>query len=134
MGERLAGDRSRVMGDQLEHLIDAVALPNVTLQVLLFGVGVHAGMDGEFSILRYRDPADPDVVYIESAAGQRFDESAEVAGQYNLIFDHLRAAALNPAESIRTLADAKWELQQQLQEPEGRDGGSVPRGMAEEHP
>jgi len=109
----------QVMNEQLQRLIDAAALPNVTIQVLPFSVGVHAGMDGEFTILSYADPADPDVVYLETTAGQHFDESADVTRQYNSIFDDLRAAALNPAESIRTLANVQQELRQEPQEPEG---------------
>jgi transcriptional regulator with XRE-family HTH domain len=116
--QRCVGGR-QVMDAQLQHLIDAAALPNVTLQVLPFTVGVHAGMDGEFTILSYADPADPDVVYLETTAGQSFDESSDVTRRYNSIFDELRAAALNPAESIRALANVQQELRQEPQEPEG---------------
>lgn len=108
----------QVMDEQLQRLIDAAARPNVTIQVLPFNVGVHAGMDGEFTILSYADPADPDVVYLETSAGQSFDESTDVTRRYNSIFDDLRAAALNPAESIRALANVQQALRQKLQEPE----------------
>lgn len=110
----------QVMHKQLERLINAASLPNVTLQVLPFSVGIHAGMDGEFTILSYADPADPDVVYLETTAGQHFDESTDVTRRYNSVFDQLRAAALNPAESIRALANAKHDLRLKPQEPEGR--------------
>jgi transcriptional regulator with XRE-family HTH domain len=100
----------QVMDEQLQRLIDAAALPNVTIQVLPFSVGVHAGMDGEFTILSYDDPADPDVLYLETAAGEHFDESTDVTRRYNSIFDELRAAALNSAESIRTLVNVQQEL------------------------
>jgi hypothetical protein len=82
----------------------------VTSQVLPFSVGVHAGMDGEFTVLSYDDPADPDVVYLETTAGEHFDESPAVIRRYNAIFDELRAAALNPAESIRTLVNVQQAL------------------------
>jgi transcriptional regulator with XRE-family HTH domain len=95
----------QVMDEQLQRLIDAAALPKVTIQVLPFSVGAHAGMDGEFTILSYDDPADPDVVYLETSVGEHFEESTAVTRRYNAIFDELRAAALNPAESIRTLAN-----------------------------
>jgi transcriptional regulator with XRE-family HTH domain len=100
------------MHAQLKRLIDAAALPNVTLQVLPSAVGAHAGMDGEFTILKYPEPADPDVVYIESTGGDLYVEETAVTRRYNLIFDHLRAAALDPAESIRTLVTIKDELQE----------------------
>jgi hypothetical protein len=100
----------QVMDEQLQRLIDVAALPNVTIQVLPFKVGVHAGMDGEFTILSYADPADPDVVYLETTAGEHVEESPDETRRYNAIFDELRAAALNPAESIRTLANVQQAL------------------------
>jgi transcriptional regulator with XRE-family HTH domain len=100
----------QVMDEQLQRLIDVASPPKVTIQVLPFSVGVHAGLDGEFTILSYDDPADPDVVYLETSAGESFEESAAVTRRFNAIFDELRAAALNPAESIRTLANVQQEL------------------------
>jgi transcriptional regulator with XRE-family HTH domain len=103
-----------VMAEQLQRLIEVADLPTVTLQVLPFSSGAHAGMDGEFTIFHYRDPNDPDVVYIENTGGDVYIERADVTGRYNSIFDHLRDAAQNPSESVRTLGT----LQSQLQEPE----------------
>jgi transcriptional regulator with XRE-family HTH domain len=99
-----------LMWRQLQHLVDEASKPNITLQVLPFGAGVHGGLDGEFTILQYPDPADPDVVYLETAAGQRYDESGDVARRYNLIFDRLQEAALKPEESVRALTDAIRDL------------------------
>jgi transcriptional regulator with XRE-family HTH domain len=104
--------RPPVMREQLQRLIDAAKLPSVTLQVLPFSSGEHAGMDGEFTILRYRDPADPDVVYIENTGGDMYIEEADVTRRYNSIFDHLRAAAQNPSESARTLGTVQSQLQE----------------------
>jgi transcriptional regulator with XRE-family HTH domain len=91
---RLVGGAA-VMRSQLRRLIDASSLPNVTIQVLPFTAGAHPGMDGEFTILSYRDPADPDVVYIENTGGDLYVENPDVTRRYNSAFDHLRAAALN---------------------------------------
>jgi transcriptional regulator with XRE-family HTH domain len=99
-----------LMWRQLQHLVDEASKPNITLQVLPFGAGVHGGLDGEFTILQYPDPADPDVVYLETAAGQRYDESGDVARRYNLIFDRLQEAALKPEESVRALTNAIQDL------------------------
>jgi transcriptional regulator with XRE-family HTH domain len=102
-----------VMDEQLQRLIDVASPPKVTIQVLPFSVGVHAGLDGEFTILSYDDPADPDVVYLETSAGEIFEESPAATRRYNAIFDELRAAALNPAESIRTLANVQQALRRE---------------------
>ena len=102
------------MAEQLGHLTEVARLPNVTLQVLPFTSGEHAGMDGEFTILHYRESSDPDVVYIENTGNDVYLENLEVTRRYNKIFDHLRAAAQNPGESIRTLGT----IQSQLEESE----------------
>ncbi len=99
-----------VMADQLGELIEAARRPNVTLQVLPFTSGEHAGMDGEFTVFHYLESADPDVVYIENTGSDLYLEAPEVTRRYSKIFDHLRAAAQNPAESIRTLGGIQSEL------------------------
>jgi transcriptional regulator with XRE-family HTH domain len=106
---RLVGGTS-VMSRQIGHLEKVADLPNVTLQVLPFAVGAHAGMDGSFAILGYEDPVDPDVVFAENAAGGLFLEKDEELRRYTFIFDHLRASALPPEESVAFLAARVKEL------------------------
>jgi transcriptional regulator with XRE-family HTH domain len=43
--------------EQLGRLAAATDLPNVTLQVLPFSIGPHAGMDGAFTMLRFPEGA-----------------------------------------------------------------------------
>jgi transcriptional regulator with XRE-family HTH domain len=93
-----------VMRTQLERLVEAADLPNVTLQVLPFEVGAHAGMDGAFAILDFPEPGDPDVVYAENATGGLFLEKSEELQKYAFIFDHIRAAAIRPEESVALIA------------------------------
>lgn len=89
-----------VMRAQLRRLLDVAALPHVTLQVLPFGAGAHAGMEGPFMILGFPEPADPDVVYVENTiSGSYLEEPSEVY-RYTLMFDHLRATALKPADTL----------------------------------
>jgi len=70
---RIVGDAS-VMAEQLDHLALMAELPHVTVQVLAFEAGAHAGMDGTFAILEYDDANNPDVVFAENAAGGLFLE------------------------------------------------------------
>ena len=99
-----------VMRRQIDHLVMIAGLPNLTLQVLPFAVGAHAGMDGSFAILGYEEAADPDVVFAENAAGGLFLEKDEELRRYRFIFDHLRASALPPDESVAFLAARVKEL------------------------
>lgn len=101
-----------VMAGQLGYLLEVAKLPNMTLQVLPFAGGEHAGMDGEFTLLHYRESADPDVVYIENTGSDLYLEGPEVTRRYNRIFDRVRAAAQNPGESIRTLGSIQSQLDQ----------------------
>ncbi|MFV2021831.1 helix-turn-helix domain-containing protein [Micromonospora sp. LOL_023] len=93
-----------VMRAQLLRLVEAADMPNVTLQVLPFEVGSHAGMDGTFTILDFPEPSDADVVYAENATGGLFLEKSEELRKYIFIFDHIRAAALPPEESVAMIA------------------------------
>ena len=54
-----------VMRAQLERLLEASKLPNVTLQIIGFGAGAHPAMGSSFSILRFSDQELPDLVYLE---------------------------------------------------------------------
>jgi transcriptional regulator with XRE-family HTH domain len=97
-----------VLRGQLEHLLEAGQRPNITVQVVPFSGGANPGMIGSFTIVRFRPPHDdPDIVYVESVAGDIFEESEDTKW-YNVVFDHLRAAALSPAESIKRIEKA-WE-------------------------
>jgi transcriptional regulator with XRE-family HTH domain len=103
-----------VMRTQLQRLIDVSALPKVTLQVLPFSAGPHAGLDGDFTLYSFSDPADPDLVFIENSGGDLYLEDTDRTERYRLIFSHLQTAALNTVESVRTLTD----VQKDLPEPE----------------
>jgi transcriptional regulator with XRE-family HTH domain len=94
-----------VMHAQLDALAERATLPHVTLQVLPFAAGAHAGMEGPFLILGFPEPADPDVVYVDNTtAGIYVEDPAEVL-RYTLMFDHLRAAALSPDETLTKIVD-----------------------------
>lgn len=93
-----------VMRAQVERLVAVADLPNVTVQVLPFEAGAHAGMDGTFAILSFPEPGDPDVVFAENATGGLFLEKSEELRKYTFIFDHIRAAALRPEDSGALLA------------------------------
>lgn len=99
-----------VMRAQLSRLVEASKQPNVTLQVLPFSVGAHAGMDGAFMILGFPAPADPDVTYVHYYTGTLYLEKPEDLARYTLMFDHLRAAALPVGQSRDVIARARDAL------------------------
>lgn len=91
-----------IMQQQLQRVIEAMALPNVTLQVIPFIAGAHSSMDGSFILLGFPEPTDPDVVYIEYQTGAIYLEKQDEVRQYRVMFDHLRASAL-PVDASRGL-------------------------------
>jgi transcriptional regulator with XRE-family HTH domain len=99
-----------IMGEQLHHLTEVAELPTVTLQVLQYSAGEHAGMDGAFTILSFPEPADPAVVYLENATSDLYLEGPDEVRRYTLLFDHLRAAALKPDDSTALIATLLKEL------------------------
>jgi hypothetical protein len=92
------------MREQLGRLREAAALPNVTVQVIPYDAGAHPGMPGSFIVLDFPDPADQSLVYIDSMAGDLFLEDDSEIRRYILMFEHLRAAAARPDESLALLA------------------------------
>ncbi|OLF16152.1 helix-turn-helix domain-containing protein [Actinophytocola xanthii] len=101
-----------IMREQLLRLVDLAALPQVTLQVVPFSAGAHAGMEGPFLILGFPEQADPDVVYVENTtAGVYLEQQADVR-RYTLMFDHLRAAALKPDDTAAMVERAAARLAQ----------------------
>ncbi|WP_239328943.1 helix-turn-helix transcriptional regulator [Frankia sp. CiP3] len=99
-----------VMRAQLEYLIKRAKLPNVTLQVVPFVAGAHAGMGSTFAILGFPDPTDHDVVYIEEATGSLYLERAAEIRHYRLKTDYLLAAALRPDQSLEMIARVTEEM------------------------
>lgn len=90
---------SDVMRAQLAKLQEAAGLDNVTVQVLPFSKGAHPAMVGAFHILSFVAP-DPQVVYLEYYTGSHYLEKPAEVERYTLMYDHLRAAALPPDESV----------------------------------
>jgi hypothetical protein len=88
-----------VMRAQLHRLIDAATLPHVTLQVLPFDRGGHAGTSGSFTVLRFEELDLPDVVYIEQLTGAVCLDQRLNVEHYLEVMDQLSDEALSPAAS-----------------------------------
>jgi transcriptional regulator with XRE-family HTH domain len=100
---RQVGEPS-VMRAQLRGLMEAAELPNVTFQVIPFDAGAHAGMPGSFVFMQFAEAAIPDVIYIDSMAGDLFLEEESDVRRYKLVFEHLRAVSASPDASRALVA------------------------------
>jgi len=95
--------------DQLRILAEASSRRNVTIQVLPFDAGAHAGMEGDFVILAFPDPDDTPVAYAEGLFGDVYLESEEELGRYSLAWANILDKALVPAESATMLVELAEE-------------------------
>ncbi|KFF94820.1 XRE family transcriptional regulator [Streptomyces scabiei] len=101
---RVVGNRS-LMREQLEHLVEQSQLPHVTVQVIPFDMGAQPGLNGQYAILEFPDASDSSVVYIEGVTSDLYLEKPADVQKYSVMYEHLRAQALNVEQSRQFIAD-----------------------------
>jgi transcriptional regulator with XRE-family HTH domain len=101
---RQVGDK-QLMREQLEHLVELSHQPHVTVQVLPFAMGAHPGINGQYAILEFPDASDSSVVYIEGVTSDLYLEKANDVQKYSVMYEHLRAQALNVDQTRQFIAD-----------------------------
>ncbi|MBG0826392.1 hypothetical protein HS041_01165 [Planomonospora sp. ID67723] len=83
---------------------------NVTIRVLPYSVGAHAGLEGAFILLSFPEEADPDVAYVQGAAGDIYVESSDQVDRYTLAYAHIWDVALAPEDSTGLITKARERL------------------------
>jgi transcriptional regulator with XRE-family HTH domain len=100
---RLIGGKD-VMRRQLRRLTEMAARPHVTIEVVPFSAGVHPGLQGSFVIHEFPDPADDDVLYLESPQGEVISrDDPDLILHYREVFEELRRLSLGPGGSVAFL-------------------------------
>lgn len=99
----------QVMVEQLEHLNEVSRLPHVTVQVMPFAMGAHPGVNGQYAILEFPDTSDSSVVYLEGVTSDLYLEKAHDVQSYSVMYEHLRAEALNPDQTREFIEDVAKE-------------------------
>lgn len=95
------GASESVMRAQIARLIELSELPNVTIQILPFSAGMHAGMHGPFVLLEF--PEDTPVVFLESRRNSIYLEDPGIVDEYRTILGHIQTSALTAVESANHL-------------------------------
>ena len=90
----------QVMYEQLLHLAEIAARPNIALQVLPLARGSHPAMAGGFTILQFPGVIESSVVYLDNMTSDIFVEREAEVHYYRLAFDRLREMALEPRQSV----------------------------------
>jgi transcriptional regulator with XRE-family HTH domain len=106
---RRAVGGAQTMVEQLEHLLELTRLPHVTVQVMPFTMGAHPGVNGQYAILEFPEAADSTVVYLEGVTSDLYLEKANDVQSYSVMYEHLRAQALNPDQSREFIEDVAKE-------------------------
>ncbi|WP_347700013.1 helix-turn-helix transcriptional regulator [Nonomuraea sp. B12E4] len=99
----------QIMDEQLGALLISARRPNVSIRVLPFRAGLHAGLEGAFTILSFADNMDPDVVYVEGVAGDVYVESTDQVERCKVTMEQISEAALPPEDSMRLITEVKDE-------------------------
>jgi len=101
------------MHEQLGYLVAISELPNVDLRILPLD-GEHMVATGPFNYLRFRQLHEVplgDIVVYENLTGMDDIESESELHQYQVVFESLVRAALDPTRSnalISTVAEQVW--------------------------
>jgi transcriptional regulator with XRE-family HTH domain len=106
---------TEVMAEQLTRLMEASELPNVTLKVMPFSVGLHHGiMSGPFVILRFPLNGDgketePPTVYVDGFTGALYLDKPSEIERYAQAFTDIWETALDEGPSRALIQQAMRE-------------------------
>ncbi|WP_405771204.1 Scr1 family TA system antitoxin-like transcriptional regulator [Streptomyces sp. NBC_01538] len=94
---RVVGGQA-VMAEALRHVAGLIRQHRIIVQVLPFGAGAHAAMDGPLKIMEFEDA--PPLSFVEAPdMGKLLDDPATVS-RHTLLFNLLQATALSPQDSL----------------------------------
>lgn len=92
---------SRVMADQLRHLVDMAKRSRVELRVIPFDMGGHASVNGAYLLLEF-DNARP-VVHLENRRSLVFFHESPDVDPYVEATASMNAVALDPMQSVQMI-------------------------------
>ncbi|GAA0511658.1 transcriptional regulator [Saccharopolyspora subtropica] len=87
-----------VMAEQLRHIVRISRRPHVTVQVIPFSAGAHAGLNGSHLILEFQRQRP--IVHLEHRRSSVFLDDPDDTSPFIEYLPNLAEAALSPAESL----------------------------------
>lgn len=105
-----------IMPRQLRHVVDLVQNNKlITVRVVPFSAGAHAGMDGPFTLLEFDGGLD-EVLYREGASSASPGQSSitkdeAIVSDYQAAFEAILEEALSSENSIKLIRQAADDLQ-----------------------
>jgi transcriptional regulator with XRE-family HTH domain len=98
---RVVGSR-QIMAAQCEHLISMSRRPNITIQVIANAQGATCAFGRGFEILASKSES---LIYVEDIGSARYIRKTDEAARYVLVFDYLRASALDEERTLKLIRD-----------------------------
>ncbi|MCK8679635.1 MULTISPECIES: helix-turn-helix transcriptional regulator [Streptomyces] len=105
----VAGDPA-IMRGQIDRLLQAAELTNVTLQLAEFATGHHPGTYGPFVLFRFAVPELPDMVYSEYLTGAVYLDAPPEVATHLEVMDRMAAQAATAHRTKEILRDLRKEL------------------------
>ncbi|MFC5671008.1 helix-turn-helix domain-containing protein [Streptomyces incanus] len=102
--------RPATMREQLRKLLDTAELPNVTVQIMPLSSTAHPGLEGGFSLTKFRSPL-PNVVLLENAGSATYVEGDDAA-PFDRAYERIRATALSVEDSLVRISELEEGLRQ----------------------
>lgn len=108
-----------VMAEQLGHMLKASELPNVSVRVLPFAAGAHAGLGydaGAFSLLEFpvdpraKEPLEPTLAYQDTFGGAAYLQKPAEVRVYTMAWNDIETRALDQSASREMIATAMKEM------------------------
>jgi hypothetical protein len=98
------------MRGQIDRLLKATHMPNVTIQIAQFASGPHPGTYGPFVLFRFPVPELPDMVYCEYLTGAVYLDSRIEVATHLEVMDRMAAHAATAHRTKEFLRDLRKEL------------------------
>lgn len=103
---RRAVGNPATMREQLDHLISASEREHVTLRVVPFAAGAHAGMAASFVLMQFPEEDTPAFAYLENDRGAVYQEDPGDVERYTVMIDQLDEVAASADDSRAMLREA----------------------------
>jgi transcriptional regulator with XRE-family HTH domain len=97
----------KVHADQLDHLLAIADRPGISIQVIPFATGAHAGLVSTFYILSFEK--EPDIAYTEDPATGHIHERPELVRTISDTYHSIQTSALPSAASISIIKEVRDE-------------------------
>jgi len=106
---------STVMAEALRHVAALARKHRIIVQVLPFGEGAHAALEGSLKLMEFEDA--PPLSFVEGVdMGKLLDDPATVA-RHTLVFNLLQATALSPPDSLALIESVAQDYEHGEEHP-----------------